>query len=114
MYQYSNSWPDALKKQAVFTENEALLHASADGDEISSYYGDSRDACNRALEIWEEIEGANESQIAELEEKLKSIRDEIRLKVAQKLLAESNQSGWRDIAIAIEKNYEISSFLNLW
>lgn len=100
----AETWPEALSKQAILMAKEARYETTADDDEFGTYFTDSVKACNRALEIWREIESAKQSKVEELQRQLESARDEIRLEVAQKLASESDTIGWRGVASSIEED----------
>lgn len=114
---YASSWPEALQKQEALCRNEATLwwrnksnFEEWDGDD---FFGSSADACQRALEIWKEVEASKQPQIKALERQIEAINDDIRSQVADKLETENDtkQSGWRNVVKALRENEDFNEWL---
>lgn len=105
---HAESWPEALRKQMYLLRNEAIQWPGDDIDFPDNYFGPGAEACQRALEIWKEVESANTAKIVELEAQIKAIRDGIKTQVADQLESEGNDkpNGWRHVVAAIrEEDY---------
>ena len=105
----AETWPEALRKQETLFSRE-IADAADDAkyggpisgsDELDRFFVDGKNACERALEIWSEVERANADRIAELERQIEMIQEETRLTVADRLEAENARSGWVMVARAI-------------
>src|SRR3990172_7437219 len=101
---HASSWPEALRKQQVLFRREANQWIA---DEFpDEYFGPGANACERALEIWEEEEKKRQAEADALRARLEAIGEEIRLAVADRLAAESSEHGWTGVAQAIrEEDY---------
>jgi len=101
---HASSWPEALRKQQVLFRREANQWIA---DEFpDEYFGPGVNACERALEIWEEEEKKRQAEADALRARLEAIGEEIRLAVADRLAAESSEHGWTGVAQAIrEEDY---------
>lgn len=109
----AETWPEALGKQAsLFAAESARWFTGEDGEYPDDYFGPGAEACNRALEIWEQVRLSKQAKIAELKKQLEAVQDEIRLEVAQQLASESNVSGWRSVAGAIKNDEDLTNWLN--
>lgn len=99
----ATTWPEALGKQASLMGGEA--HLDQWGDD--NYFGDGRDSCKRALELWHEVEAEKRAEIEALEAKIKAIRDGIRFEVADRLEEEGDpeSSGWMG-TVSILRDYD--------
>lgn len=104
----AETWPEALRKQMALFADEAAQWT----DELDNYFGPGADACNRALEIWRQVESSKQAKITELRRQLEAVQDEIRLEVAKQLSSENNVSSWRHVANAIEENEDLENWLN--
>src|SRR3990167_8475150 len=101
---HASSWPEALRKQQVLFRREANQWVA---DEFpDNYFAPGANACERALEIWEEEEKKRQAEADALRARLEAIDEEVRLAVAERLAAESSEQGWKHVAQAIrEEDY---------
>jgi hypothetical protein len=120
-YEYNlrtaDTWPEALRNQRCLFNREVKNELEADrkwgivNPAPDPYFQDGADACSRALDLWKEIAPTKEerrsnlkTQIAQLQEMLEAINDEIATEVGTQLLQEQNGTetkrldGWRMIA----------------
>lgn len=114
---HAGSWPEALRKQASLFRREANDWPASDPDfpiDPDTFFGPGADACERALEIWKEVEVAKKEQIAALEAQIQALRDSIRFEVSEKLEAEAvgKPQGWRHVAIAIRQDADPNRWLD--
>jgi len=96
----ANDWSEALQNQMVLMGREAVYEsdgASSD-DPCEIWFTDGKQACERALELWKEIETSKQSRVEQLRRELDGIQDEIRLEVAARLNDENQRPGWASIS----------------
>lgn len=108
----ADSWPDALHKQIQLFGREIAEEAkyvreygpveSTDPD-LDNFFVDGRNACQRALVIWGEVEKAKAEKRTELQRQMNALEDELRLEVADRLEAESDRLGWKNVAKSIRE-----------
>lgn len=110
----AKTWPEALQKQASLCRAEAAYFIEGDPDYPDDFFGPCADACDRAREIWKEVEASKQAKIEALQKQLAAVQDEIRLEVARQLASENkdNTSGWRHTAAVIERNENLDNWLN--
>lgn len=102
----AHTWPEALQKQAYLFQREAADWPEGDADfpiEPDDYFGPGAKACERALEIWQDVAAGKEEQIKHLEAAIQAIKDSIRIEVAGKLESESDVAGWQHVAVALRE-----------
>ena len=104
----AETWPEALRKQVTLfsreiaaAEDDAKYDGPGGSDELDRFFVDGKNACERALEIWSEVERANADRIAELERQIEMIQEETRLTVADRLEVENTRLGWVMVARSI-------------
>lgn len=102
----ADAWPEALEKQAY------LMGQEVDEFDKDEYFKSGRDACNRAIEMWQEVTVTKQGRIDELQRQLTVIEDDIRLEVSLRLKAECTGSGGVGIANSIEEDVDFYDFLN--
>lgn len=105
-YRTAYTWPEALEKQAY------LMGKEVDEFDRDDHFKNGRDACNRGIEIWQEVATTKKNEIDELHRRLAIIQDEIRLEVSLKLKAECTGIGGKGIADSIEEDVNFRDFLN--
>ena len=108
----ANGWPEALQKQMTLYGREAIHEkdgASSD-DPGETFFTDGKGACERALELWHEIEASKQERIRQLRQALDNIQVEIRLEVATRLSDENPRPGWKGIAFMLAEG-ALNSFL---
>lgn len=113
-YEYSmrqaDDWPDALGRQVHLCRRE-VVSIGADTPPEEDYFEQIAQACERALVIWREVEASQEAAIEKLEEQIASIRENIRLEVADKLEAADPHREFSHVAAQL-RNDELKSFLD--
>ena len=106
----ANDWPEALQNQMVLMGREAVHEsdgASSD-DPCEIWFTDGKQACERALELWREVEASKQERVEQLRRELDGIQDEIRLEVSARLNDENHRPGWKAIAdLLAEGNLDI-------
>jgi len=95
-YRTADSWREALRKQSSLMWKEAGMEPDMNPEE--DYFLQGHQACDRALEIWDEVAPSKLEEKARLRERLEAIEFEIRQEVSAKLLAERDNSSWNSIA----------------
>ena len=95
----ADSWPEALRKQAHLYSKEARQYTP--DDEPDDYFGSGAEACERALVIGVEGKQSRHVEVDEIQKRLDAIQEEIRLAVADRLMGESENPNWREVASAI-------------
>ena len=113
----ADSWPEALRKQIHLCNREVAncaeeLHGEPDEmvAGINSFFANSAKAAHDALELWHTVEAGKQAEIEALEAALESLRDSIRLEVADKLDAHGG-SEWASTAAALRESSP-SEFIN--
>ncbi len=91
------NWPECLSKQAILFAGEA---GTLD-DDGTDYFADGAAACERALVLWREEEARVQPEIENLEQQLADLRASISVSVAERLLSESSNQGYKSVADAL-------------
>jgi septal ring factor EnvC (AmiA/AmiB activator) len=108
----ADTWPEALRKQRdLMTREIELDDVEGKFGEPDTFFGDSVDACTRALKLWHEISPTKnerradlKAQIKQLQKVLETIDSEVAQEVGELLLTERGETdlkpmdGWRTIA----------------
>jgi len=85
----ATDWPEALRKGAMLYRREVGEYerdTDADGNPPpTAFWEQSAAACERALEIWREVEQEQAAEVAALEARLAGLRDAVRLETARRL-----------------------------
>lgn len=104
----ADNWYEALSKQEGLMGAEAVY-----GGETDQFFDDGSKACKRALEIWKEVDKTKASERQRLQALLDQIDMEIRTEVADKLDAECQSTGWKQVANALrDEDMSPSEWLN--
>lgn len=103
----ASTWYEALQKQVTLMRREASL--LDDGD---TYFYSGADACQRAMDIWREEEGELAGQIKELEGQIAALKDGVKVRVGQRLAAESDNDGWQEVARELQEEDDPEQWLN--
>lgn len=104
----ASTWPETLRKQAALHRAEAYLD---DNDDVGHYFINVTNACNRALELWNEEEAKIADQVAALLARVAELRDGVRLAVADRLDSEKMDSG---VAAMLRDTPEDAGELSAW
>lgn len=108
----AETWPEALRKQAsLMAEEAAHWTGELAEDYPDDWFGPGAKACNRALEIWKQVEASKQEKIQELQKQIATVQDEIRLEVARQLASESDRDGWQHVARNIERDEDLNNWL---
>ena len=108
-------WPDALRKNAGLLRREAQFEGVEEIDKISQWFADGADACNRALEIWEETGETYAARILTLRALIEAEELQWRQAVARRLKAEKPESeGWQELALSLANPHETPSSMLDW
>lgn len=114
----ASTWPEALRKQAYLFEREANEWPPNDPDfpcEPDDLFGPGAAACKYALSIWDEVAASKRDAIEALEAQIKTIKDSVRIEVADKVESQGNNvAGWKQVAQALREHSEneLSAWLN--
>ena len=79
----ADDWPEALRKGAALYRRE--VSSTEIGDDDAPFWENSARACERALEIWREVEQQGAAEIAELEARILALWDMMRFETARRL-----------------------------
>jgi hypothetical protein len=96
---HAESWPEAFQKQAALCWREHNMFPEQNDDD--TFFKDSAEANEKALEIWREVEASKQEKLKELQRQIDAVQDEIRNEVADKLEAVSNAIAYRGTAQSI-------------
>jgi hypothetical protein len=104
----ADDWPDALQKQIHLCNREVF-----DGveEEVGNFFGNTVAACEKAVEIWREVEASKQAQIDDLQRQIVAIQDSIRTEVADKLDAADQRREFAQVAQQIRDD-QLGQFLD--
>jgi len=91
----ADDWPDALQKQIYLCNREVI---DGGDEEVGNFFGNTVVACEKALEIWHEVEASKQTQIDDLQQQIATIQDSIRTEVADKLDAADQRREFAQVA----------------
>ena len=104
----ADTWPEALRKQVYLCQCEV----DDGGDEsVDDFFATTAEACQKAQELWIEVEASRQPAIEELEKQIAVIRDGIRIEVANRLEATDSRSQFSNVAGQIRGD-DLRQFLN--
>ena len=102
----ASTWPEAFQKQQRLMWREYRAYPDLMEGETVHYFKEGAEACQRASELWAEIEAANQAKIEELERQIAALRAGILQQVSERLKAERQTDGWLSVANEIvSENY---------
>jgi len=104
----ADDWPEALQKQIYLCNREV---ADGGDDEVGNFFGNTVAACEKALEIWREVEASKQTEIDELQQRIAAIQDGIRTEVADKLQVADARHEFESVAQQIRDD-QLSKFLD--
>jgi hypothetical protein len=104
----ADNWPDALQKQTCLCNREVT---DGGDEEVGNFFGNTVIACEKALEIWHEVEASKQAQIDDLQRQIVAIQDSIRTEVADKLDAADQRREFAQVAQQIRDD-QLGQFLD--
>ena len=103
----ANTWPESLVKQSHLFSHEVEYEYDPTGEtghrsREDDYFAQSKDACDRAYELWHKNAAYFAAEKKQITERLVQIDRQIRHYVAQDLLAERKTEGWVSVANTLQ------------